>query len=199
MDSKRKQRWMRDFGLSDRGNAAVEFALCIPLLILIMVAVIEFGRGLHDFHVVNETVRDAARFLGRSPIDCSGAGAGCATCASGGSCGPCQFIDAGGNPDGNRIPDALAIAMTGNLSGGGADDLLGYWQHPADAGSTITVEVCRIDNSGGTYSGIYDGEPVVPHVRLSADVPFNFMFGELIAPTPTIEFSLAHNVVITGR
>ena len=87
--------------------------------------------------------------------------------------------------------------MTGDI--GGADDLLGYWQHSADAASSIDVRVCRIDNSGETYSGIYDGESVVPHVRFSADVPFTFMFGDFVTPGSMLEFSLVHNVVITGR
>ena len=93
--------------------------------------------------------------------------------------------------------------MTGDLAGG--ENLLGYWTDP----QTITVQVCRIDNQGGGFdgfnlAGVYsdnDGVPdtIVPHVRLTADVPFTFMFGELIAPAATIEFTLAHNVIITGR
>jgi hypothetical protein len=203
---------MWDFGRSDRGNAAAEFALCIPLLIIIMVAIIELGRGLHDFHVVSETVRDAARYLSRSPIDCTAAGpaTGCTNCGAGGDCGVCDFVDAGGVLDGSRIPDAIAIAMTGDLdSAPGAQNLLGYWTDT----NTVTVQICRINNTAGGFSGggftgdltgIYSdnaGVPdtIVPHVRLSADVPFTFMFGELIAPTPTINFGLAHNVIITGR
>ncbi len=210
MGSMRTKLRMWKFGRSTRGSAAAEFALCIPLLVIIMVAIIEMGRGMHDFHVVNQTVRDAARYLGRSPIDCTGASEGCQTCTGSGDCGPCDFVAEAGVTATQRIDNALAIAMTGDLHGApGAENLLGYWQYPGDAASTITVQICRIDNEGLGFNGfdltgIYsdnDGVPdtIVPHVRLTADVPFTFMFGELIAPTPTLEFTLAHNVVITGR
>ncbi len=211
MNGKRTKLRIWEFGRSSHGSAAAEFALCIPLLIIIMVAIIEMGRGLHDFHVVNETVRDAARFLGRAPIDCTGAGAAttCQPCnIASGVCGSCFFTDT------TAIQDAVAIAMTGDLSG--TQDLLGYWEHPADAVSTITVEVCRIDNTSQVFTvqgsgpydltGIYSSDSagvvpdtIVPHVRMNADVPFTFMFGELITPGSMLEFSLAHNVIITGR
>ena len=218
MNGKRTKLRIWEFGRSVRGSAAAEFALCLPLLILIMFAVIEFGRGLHDFQVVTETVRDAARYLGRSPVDCAGAAAGCGTCNDTGDCGPCDFIDSGGVTAEERIDNALAIAMTGDLDGAsGAENLLGYWTDS----NTITVEICRIDNTAGGFTsggfagdltGIYfhiviDGDgneievpdSIIPHVRLSADVPFTFMFGALVSPIPTLEFSLSHNVVMTGR
>ncbi len=194
------------FGRSTRGSAAAEFALCIPLLIIIMVAIIEMGRGMHDFHVVNQTVRDAARYLGRSAIDCgANPGPGCETCV-GNNCTSCQFVNADGTADNTKIPNAQELAMTGDLAGG--ENLLGYWTDT----DTITVQICRIDNQGGKFDGfdltgvfsttvndVIVPDTIVPHVRLTADVPFTFMFGELITPAATIEFTLAHNVIITGR
>jgi hypothetical protein len=156
-----------------------------------MVAIIEMGRGLHDFHVVNETVRNAARYLSRVPVPadhvfCPGVGVG-----------------AGVLPDAaNHIERAKALAMTGKVdTDPAAPDLLGYWNYATDQG-TITVSFDCIDNSSDDFKGIYTNDiwgGHVPHVVLTADVPFTFMFGELIAPAPTIEFTLVHNVVITGR
>ena len=186
---------LRNFGRSTRGNAATEFALCLPLLILIMVAVIEMGRGLRDFHVVNETVRDAARYLSRVPIPddhvfCSGPGIGVGALPPGPPFSEAQHIDR-----------AKALAMTGKVgTAPPAPDLLGYWKHATDKG-TITVSFDCIDNSANDFQGIYANAKYggfVPHVVLTAVVPFTFMFGELVTPG-SINFTLVHNVVMTGR
>ena len=57
---------------STRGVAAVEFALLlIPLLILVF-GVIEFGRALFQYNTLVKAVRDSARFLSvESPSDAS--------------------------------------------------------------------------------------------------------------------------------
>lgn len=57
---------------SMRGVAAVEFALLlIPLLILVF-GVIEFGRALFQYNTLAKAVRDSARFLSvESPSDAS--------------------------------------------------------------------------------------------------------------------------------
>ena len=188
--------WLWNFGRSARGNAAAEFALCIPLLILIMVAIIEMGRGLHDFHVVNETVRDAARYLSRVPVPdthvfCSGSGIGTGALPP----GP-PFSEA------EHILRAKALAMTGSVNTASpAPDLLGYWKFATDK-DTITVSFDCIDNSANNFKGLFADARwggSVPHVVLTANVPFTFIFGELIAAGPTLEFTLAHNVIITGR
>ncbi len=57
--------WLWKFGRSVRGNAAAEFALCIPLLIIIMVAIIEMGRGMHDLDV--EVTENSVILHGRAP------------------------------------------------------------------------------------------------------------------------------------
>ena len=180
-------RGVATFWRTRLGNAGAEFALVLPLLTVLLFGGLEIGRALHDYHVVAETVRDAARFLGRAPYTCSGSGSGCTTCNKAtGACGTCSFDDAA------DIATAEALAMTGQKSGG--SPLLSGW---TDA-STIDIEMCYINNSGGTYSGLYDGVGVVPHVRLKADVPFTFLFGELVAPDAVIDINLSHSVVAAG-
>ena len=63
-----------------RGTAAVEFALALPILLAVLVAVVDIARAYHDFHTVSRGLRDATRYLSRIDaatlgIDCSGAGA----------------------------------------------------------------------------------------------------------------------------
>jgi len=176
------------------GNAGAEFALVLPILMLLLFGGIEIGRALHDFHVVNQTVRDAGRYLSRVPYTCSGAGIGsCTTCQSSGECGVCDFVDANGNTTGDYITNAKALAMTGDTSGG--SNLLAAWTDP----SSITIEMCSIDNSGGAFGGFYQDALAVPHVKVTAQVPFTFLFGELIAPDTTIDITLSHNIVAVGQ
>jgi Flp pilus assembly protein TadG len=48
--------------LRDRsGQALVEFALVMPLLLLFLVGIIEFGRGWNDHQVITDAAREAAR------------------------------------------------------------------------------------------------------------------------------------------
>jgi hypothetical protein len=45
----------------DRGAAAVEFALVLPILVLIIFGIVDFGRLLHAQIVVSEAAREATR------------------------------------------------------------------------------------------------------------------------------------------
>ena len=188
---RKKLRTLQRFGRSRRGNAGVEFALLLPLLTLICFGAIELGRALHDYHVVNQTVRDAARHLGRSAYTCSTAAPGsCSTCnAQSGLCsGGCSFV----NP--SDVTDGVAIAMTGDISG--ASPLLAYWT-PTSSPGEIDIQICALDNSIANMSGPYEGKTVVPHVRVQANVDFTFLFGQLVSPAATIDFEIAHNTILT--
>jgi Flp pilus assembly protein TadG len=46
-----------------QGTAIVEFALVIPLLVLLTFIAIELGRALMEYNTVAKSVRDAARYL----------------------------------------------------------------------------------------------------------------------------------------
>ncbi len=186
-----RRSWFRvmvtSFHRAQQGNAGVEFALILPLLMLLLFGGIEIGRALHDFHVVNETVRDAARYLSRAPASCPGAGVGVGSLQD----GP-VFTAA------QHIQRAKALAMTGSVdTASPAPDLLGYWNYPADAGS-VTIRIDCIDNNAGAFQGLYEGVAYVPHVILTADVPFTFLFGELVAPSSSISITLSHNVASVG-
>ena len=48
---------------SQRGVALVEFALILPLLLLMSFIVIDYSRALYQYNTLTKSVRDAARFL----------------------------------------------------------------------------------------------------------------------------------------
>lgn len=50
-------RWSRD----ERGGAMVEFALVVPLLLVLLMGIIEFGRVWNTEHVMTDAAREGAR------------------------------------------------------------------------------------------------------------------------------------------
>ncbi|MDP8245602.1 MAG: TadE/TadG family type IV pilus assembly protein [Candidatus Hinthialibacter antarcticus] len=57
MNSKPKKAWNQ----GERGSATVEFALVLPILMLMLFGIIEFGRVLSVQHLLNTAVREGAR------------------------------------------------------------------------------------------------------------------------------------------
>lgn len=55
-------------GRDRRGVSAVEFALFLPFLLLIIVGIIEFGRGYYHFALAQRGVRAAALFAARNEL-----------------------------------------------------------------------------------------------------------------------------------
>jgi len=51
------RRWKRDEG----GQAAVEFALVLPFLLVLLVGIVEFGRAWNEHQVITDAARETAR------------------------------------------------------------------------------------------------------------------------------------------
>ena len=54
---------MKPFMLKQSGVALVEFALILPLLLLLTFITTEFGRALFQYNILTKSVRDGARYL----------------------------------------------------------------------------------------------------------------------------------------
>jgi len=54
---------------SQRGLAMVEFALSVPVLLLLMFATFEFGHFLIEYSTLNDTVRNASRYVAGKALD----------------------------------------------------------------------------------------------------------------------------------
>jgi TadE-like protein len=61
-------------GLNDRERGAelVEFALVLPLLLLIVLGTIEFGRVYYTYNILSKGVRDGARYAATSRLQSDG-------------------------------------------------------------------------------------------------------------------------------
>lgn len=55
---RRRSRWLRK---RRRGQALVEFALIVPMFLMLVLGVYEFGRAWHVYQTITDAARDAAR------------------------------------------------------------------------------------------------------------------------------------------
>lgn len=101
-----------------RGSAIVETAIILPVLMLLLFGLVEFGRALQQHHVLNKSLRDAGRYLARVQLDCP----------------------AGADPNwATERSTAQHLAATGQLSGG-APLVVGW----TDADFVIPDPVCEV-------------------------------------------------------
>jgi Flp pilus assembly protein TadG len=139
----------RRFLIGRRGSAAVEFALVLPFLMLLMFAFIGVGRLFWNYHIAISAVRDAARYAARLPMTCAGLSAG------------------------DQL-EVQHLARTGDVAAAGAP-LIVDWTSDA----SVVVTVTCVSNAGGAYSGRYDGMADVPVVKVTASPPYVDAFGGL--------------------
>jgi len=141
----------------DEGASAVEFALTLPLLILLAFGLFEAGRAFYTYNVANSSVRDAARFAARLTATCAGL--------------------AGGATDVTKVQK---LARTGTVDG--STGLVKGW----DTDGSVTVNFrCVANPKSGTpatrpYMGRYAESDQVPIVSVQATVPFSPLFASLV-------------------
>lgn len=119
------------FGRSRKGAALVEFALLGPVLIILMCGLAEFSNAMRQYHIMEKSVRDAARYLTRVPMT------GCTINAA-------------------AITAAQNLALTGRTASGGTY-VLPAWTDPTTV--TVTVADC-VSNTTQAYRG-HDQMPVI--------------------------------------
>jgi Flp pilus assembly protein TadG len=138
--------------VADRsGSAAAEMAMVIPMLIILMFSTFELGYFFLSEHVVQKSVRDAARYAARLPL------------TSYASC----------TPSASAVLEIQRVARTGTPDGTSGQRLAGW---TADNMTSVTL-VC---DTSGTYTGIFTDFPTgVPVVTVTASVPYPSLFGSL--------------------
>ncbi len=135
------------------GAAFVEYAIALPIFVLLLLGVAEVGRAIHHYHIINKAMRDATRYLGRVPVTC-----------------PTVGTNNGSVTNVGNATTAKNLAMTGSLNGG--SNLIDYWTDP---NTTIFIEVDCLNNSqAATLCGVQQcsGRPILPVVRMRANVVY---------------------------
>lgn len=148
-----------------KGSAAAEFAMILPLLIIFLAAVMDFGRLMMDYHAASKSIRDASRYLSRVGVTCDAVG--------------------------GAVDNALDITIAKNLALSGSIDtpsvagdyLLSYWTDP----NTININVTCIENTG-QFSGRYTTTAYIPSLTVTATVPFNLLFGTIVYSSSQLSY-----------
>jgi Flp pilus assembly protein TadG len=162
---------------SDRsGNAAVEMALVLPLMIPLMFGAFELGYYFLSEHVVQKAVRDASRYAARLPMtnyDCSTS-----------------------SVDSTASQQIRNVARTGDPSGSNAR--LRDW---VDANTTVTLS-CDTDVSHSYVNkGLYQDFPnggAVPRITVAATVPYNTFFGAVGIGPATLNLNAQSQAAVIG-
>ena len=123
------------------GVALVEFALVLPLLLLLTFIVTEYGRALYQYNTLTKSVRDAARYLS---IQIPGT-----------KITEAKNLVVYGNPAGTGTP--LAIGLT-------SAKVEVVWNPPAGASPVINTVTVQIGKAGGTPAEQYTFTPLFASV-----------------------------------
>lgn len=134
-----------------RGAAAAEFALVLPLLLIITFGMFDVGRLMLTKTTVDAAMTDSARLAARLPM-------GCAALTNAADVGRVQ-----------------TLARTGQSTTGGAPLLRGWTSN-----ASVTISVTCLNNAGGALVGAYDDMLNVPYVTVSTTVPFSWSLGGLL-------------------
>jgi Flp pilus assembly protein TadG len=163
-------RIVRSLKRDRQGSALVEGAILVPVLIVLMFGVFEFSWFFYQQHVISTGIRDAARYLARSPDPC----------------------DPGSPVWGVALANAKNLAASGSIEGGPAR--VKGW-----SAATVVARCSEVDNSPPARGqSRYRGGSIVYVVTVSTKFtdPSLGLFGVLGLPKPTI--SILHSERVIG-
>jgi len=163
------------FHTDQRGAAAVEMALLVPLLVLLLFGGFEAGHFIWTQHKLVEAVRDGARFAGRLNIN--------------------QLCDGGTMVMTSATEDSIKlITRTGQLASTTAQPKVAGW---SDAEVAVTVQCNAAEFvDTGIYTELGSNGPIV---RVSAeDVPYPSLFHSLGIIDTTFALSASSNAPVIG-
>jgi hypothetical protein len=98
---------------ADTGAVAVEFALLLPLLMMFLFGIIQYGYGLFQLQTFNSTVSDSARSLATGITSCPSFNSTLDSLVSGNGLDPADVSDVRVqwvNSDGSTLPQRLGYA-----------------------------------------------------------------------------------------
>lgn len=99
--------------LNERGASAVEFALLLPLLMLILFGIIEFGLALYQQAVLTNASREGARSgIVQCTANCPSMSAAVSTYLTNAGINPAQVTQNYACPVGVAIPGGVPVCVT---------------------------------------------------------------------------------------
>ncbi len=157
----------------ERGSAGAEFALMLPMLLVLMIVGVEAGHFIWTQHKLVDAVRDGARFAARTPVSqmCNGATAAIPSAKS---------------------DEIKLLTRTGQLSDTAARAKVRGW---TAAQVTVTVS-CQSFVNTGIYATLGGNGPIV--TVAATNVAYPSMFKALGLLNTNINLNAKSNAPVIG-
>lgn len=156
-----------------KGAAASEFALLVPMMLVVLFTASEAGHFVWTQHKLTEAVRNGARFAARMQINdvCSG---------------PTAVLA------GTQLSDVRLLTRTGQLANASARSIVPGW---TDAQINVDVN-CESYVDTGIYTDLNGAGPIVT-VR-AANVAYPYLFGALGGIGGSISLNAKSSTAVIG-
>lgn len=167
---------LRRFASATAASASVEFALMVPMLVILLFGGSEAGHFVWTQHKLVEAVRDGARYASRLPVVgfegvCDGASETIST---------------------DQVDRIKLVTRTGQLAAAGAQPVVPGW---TDAQVTVTV-TCQAFVDTGIYSDLGEAGPVV--TVSASGVSYPSLFRGLAGLSGAINLSARSSAAVIG-
>jgi Flp pilus assembly protein TadG len=165
------KKLVRDEGAA----AAVEMALALPLLLVLIWGPLEIGNYFLDEHMLVKGVRDGATYLAHQEIT--------------------KFNCTNNTIDATTVTNTQNVVRSGQISGG--TDRLRNW---GSATFNITLS-CVTQSDGGTaLSGMYklNSGGLIPVIAIDATLPYSSIFGNLGFRPATLSMNAKQEATVMG-
>lgn len=165
------------FARSEEGAAAAEFALIVPLLVVLLFGGSEAGHFVWTQHKLTEAVRDGARYASRLPFEtvCDGA----------------TDVLTNGDHD-EEHARVIRVTRTGQLASSTVRPVVPGW---TDAQVDVTVS-CEQFVSTGLYTELGAAGPVV--TVAATNVTYPSLFGLLGRITRSVSLNARSSAAVIG-
>lgn len=163
---------LRRFSNANGGAAAAEFAMILPLSLLLLFTALEAGHYMYQRHQVVKGLRDGARFAARHSFDDIN--------CRGGS----------GTIDGTLEDTVINLTRTGQISGG--SPRVRNW-----ADTDITVSV-TCPTAAESETGIFDAAEPAPQVNITTSFNYDSFFSGLGVVDDTFRLGGAQQATVMG-
>lgn len=164
------------FTRENSGTASVEFALLLPMLIVLLFGGAEAGHFVWTQHKLVEAVRDGARYASRLPVA--------------GSDGVCDGATETISTD--QIDRVKLVTRTGQLADTNALPVVKDW----DASEVTVTVACQAFVDTGIYTDLGEAGPVV--TVSASGVGYPMLFGGLAWAASGVNLSARSSAVVIG-
>ncbi|SMQ58766.1 TadE-like protein [Altererythrobacter xiamenensis] len=154
------------------GAAAAEFAMILPLSLLLLFTALEAGHYMYQRHQVVKGLRDGARFAARHSFDDIN--------CRGGS----------GTIDGDLRDNVINLTRTGQISGG--SPRVKNWQI-----GDITINV-TCPTAAESETGIFEAAEPAPQVNISTSFTYDSFFNGLGVVNDSFRLGGSQQAIVMG-